>query len=362
MIGIWSFMKSDNLKTLITAPSKKQGGVASFVDNILPYFSSPIHVFLRGKKNEKSIPLHTAYRAVLSPFSFFVNLVRVKPEKVIINTSLSKTCLIRDGLFIIISKILGKKVFLIIHGFQENALKYSLLLKYGYFQSDSIAVLSSSFSKMLKDAGYKKPIYTQWNPVSDKIIIACENKIIDLANKKKLTILFLSRIERYKGIFTALDAFKRVQKKYSNISFKIGGTGKALQDAKQYVMDNKITNVEFLGYVRGKEKVEVLKKSDIFLFPTEHKEGLPINVLEAMTAGHIIITRPVAGLVDLYEKCNFGFSIESTDPVEYVDAISEILANKQRYSKIAQNNAEFAKENFHPKVVTQKLENILEKL
>ncbi len=66
-------------------------------------------------------------------------------------------------------------------------------------------------------------------------------------------------------------------------------------------------------FVEGKEKNHLLQQSDILLFPTSN-EGLPINVLEAMIVGMFIVTRPVGGLIDLYQKNSFGICLESTDP------------------------------------------------
>jgi len=56
-----------------------------------------------------------------------------------INTSLSKECLIRDGVLVFIAKMFKKKVLLFIHGFDEKALKYKMLLKLGYFMSCQMA-------------------------------------------------------------------------------------------------------------------------------------------------------------------------------------------------------------------------------
>jgi hypothetical protein len=47
----------------------------------------------------------------------------------------------------IIINIVKKKNLLIVHGFRENAWKYKLLLKIGYFKADAIIVLASEFKK-----------------------------------------------------------------------------------------------------------------------------------------------------------------------------------------------------------------------
>jgi|GEM_PF-3328436 len=354
--------QNSNKSILITKPYLESGGVHSFVSNIISFFTQPVFVFKRGKNPKIKFKIFILFHNFFTPFRYLFFILFYQPKYIIVNSSLSKGNLIRDGIIISISKICRKKILLIVHGFQEKALKHQFLLKQGYFRVDAIIVLSNSFAEQLKQKGYKKPIYTNWNPVSTDLIELSNRDKVAIDKKENINLLFLSRIEKAKGILTALKAFEIVKKEYTNIYLKIGGKGSALEDAKNYVRDREINNVEFLGYVKGKEKTELLKSSDIFLFPTEHKEGLPINVLEAMTVGQIVITRPIAGLVDLFNETNFGFSISSTNPKDFANAIAEILENRNKYSKIAENNATFAKKNFHPGVITEKIEKILSNL
>jgi len=347
-------------KIVLLSPKIKLGGVSSFVENILPFFVDPVNLFYRGKREKNESLIISIFSFFFYPLAYFIYLLKEKPDRIVINTSLSKYCLIRDGVFVLISKILRKKVLLIVHGFQEKALKHHFLLKYGYFKSDSIILLSKKYKNSFKEAGYQGKLSTQWNPVSKNLIEEC--KKLKCNFEKQINILFLSRIEKNKGIFTSLVAFNILQNKHSNLFFKIAGTGQSIEEAMKFVKENKIDNVEFLGYVKGYDKIQLLKECNIFLFPTQHNEGLPINVLEAMTAGQIIITRPVGGLVDLYEKCDFGFLISSTKAEDYANAIAEILKNKEKFLKISANNAKFAQENFHPKKITQNIECILRNL
>ncbi|MGV8114987.1 MAG: glycosyltransferase family 4 protein [Lentimicrobium sp.] len=348
------------MNLLLLAPFKKSGGVASFVENILPFFSHPVHVFNRGQKDSAN-NYWNFFLMIITPFRFVATMLQYKPDKVIINSSLSFIGLLRDGMFIVISKIFRKKVLLIIHGFQDEALKHRQLLQWGYFNADSIIVLAKSFSDALIKEGYKGSIYTQWNPVSLEILESDHNISDDIV-RDKISILFLARIEEVKGIFTSINAFKIVQEIYPNVVLNIAGSGKALSGAQMLAKKMGLENINFYGFLSGHKKMELLKSNYILLFPTTHREGLPINVLEAMASGLIIVTRPVGGLIDLFSEMNFGYLIESKEPKEFAQTIISIIENYEKMYSIRRSNEAFAKDNFHPKTITERIEGIIGKL
>jgi len=90
-----------------------------------------------------------------------------------------------------------------------------------------------------------------------------------------------------------------------NIELHIAGNGSALENAQKFVRENNLQKVYFHGFVSGLKKENLLKKSDILLFPTFHNEGLPINILESLVMGLYVITRPVAGIKDLTQNYKY---------------------------------------------------------
>ena len=211
--------KNTKKKIIIAAPYSKDGGVSSFIESIIPCFKNEVKVFYRGFNsniNRKSI---SPLLSILLPLRYVLAHIQESPEIAIINSSLKIDCLIRDGLLILISKLLGNKVLLIIHGFNEAQLKYKLILRFGFFQADAIIVLASEFAIQLKEVGFQKPIYTQFNPISTDFVKQVNNYKKDFCKGIK-NFLFLSRIEKYKGIFTAIDAFKFVNSRYTKTQNK----------------------------------------------------------------------------------------------------------------------------------------------
>jgi len=352
------------MKVLITVPYKNDGGIYIFCETIIPALralGNDIDVCKRGIKKNRKNKIIIIIEQFIDYLVFIKKLLTNKYDLIFINTSLSKYNCTRDGLFIIISKLFNKKILLFIHGFQEKCLQNKILLK-GYFFSDAIIVLANEFKIKLEYAGYKKNIEVLFNPVNQEILdYSSLDSLEERKNREPKNILFLSRIEEEKGIMIAIKAFNVLIPKYPNIQLFIAGNGTMLEFAKNYVINNKIKNVHFLGFINGKNKIELLKKSDIFLFPTYYYEGLPISILEAITFGLPVITRPVGGIKDFFKNEEMGYLIESKSPQDFANAIELLIKSKNLYN-INDNNFKFAKQNFQPAQIAKKLNKFMKEI
>jgi glycosyltransferase involved in cell wall biosynthesis len=347
-----------NSKFIITSPKSHQGGVASFVSNIKP-FLGVVEVFYRGRSSISQNILGRFFSSCLIPVRFACLLLRSKAKKTLINSSLSVGSMLRDGVLIRIAKLFNHNVLLFIHGFKQEDLSYRKLLKWGYFRADTIVVLASEFKQLLTDAGFSKQIEVLFNPIDAKLI---ENFADNPIRKDKRDILFLSRIEKDKGVFEALDWFKLLKNRYPDLIFHIAGDGSAKYDAERYANDQNIKDVIFYGFISGDKKITMLSKCSFFILMSSYKEGLPISILEAMSAGQIILTRPVGGIKDLYEQCKFGVMLDSLSPDVFAEAFEQYYNNPDLFNFTSNNNQQFAKTHFHPSIVAEKIKKIFDSI
>ena len=340
---------------LITKPRVTSGGVYTFVENITPFLGADTVVFLRGNKVGNANKLLRLFYSIVNPFVFIKTLILRNPDEVIINTSLSFSCLLRDGVLVFISKLFQKKVLLIIHGFQEAALGHWALLKAGYFRADAITVLANEFKEKLRSTGYGKPVSILYNPVDKELLdqgsVTISNRIVN--------VLFMARIEKNKGVDIAIEAFISAAKKFPHLKLHIAGTGTEYNALLSRYSSNK--SIHFYGFVTGAQKKELLLSSDLFLFPTYY-EGLPISILEAMSAGHYIITRPVGGLKDLFLKHNFGYCVDSLEVKEFAKALCDAIDHEADCLTLRRANRKFAQEHFNPARVANAIKEILNKI
>ncbi len=343
-------MAKQKRQILVSCPRSKSGGVYQFVSNILPFLpGTPILLYRGSKKTGIRIP--GSVWLLLTLLKAMIILVFRRPEYAIVNSSLSKECLIRDGVLIRLLRMFGKPVYLIIHGFEEDALKYDVLLRNTYFKAQKIFVLAHSFAQQLRGCGYKGKIITQYNPIAIDLLEKLKLKPL---NERMDNLLFLSRVEANKGIFITLEMFQQYQQINHKASLVVAGDGNALTQAKAYTVDNGIKNVDFLGFITGQDKERAYLQADVMILPTTHKEGLPITVLEAMAAGVIVLTRPIGGLVDLYEQIDYGAITDSLSARDYLEILQK-LGNERDVLEIKKQNREYAVEHFHPQKIVEGL-------
>jgi glycosyltransferase involved in cell wall biosynthesis len=108
----------------------------------------------------------------------------------------------------------------------------------------------------------------------------------------KKFILFIGRLEERKNIVGIVRAFE-ILKEHYKISHKLILAGKFGYGAEKIKAEIKNINcakdIILPGYISEEEKWEMLKRADVFLFPTFY-EGFGIPVLEAQSVGVPVVT------------------------------------------------------------------------
>lgn len=293
-------------------------------------------------------------------------LVRGKVDLVFLNPSLDFKSLIRDGIFIIISRLFRKQVIVFFRGWiseceQHIEKKYLSAFKFVFFRSNALMVLAEAFSNKLKQWGYQEKIYVETTIVESVYFDQAVGKLAELDNRNDVTLLYLARIERVKGIYEAIAAYQILCLKYKNLRFLIAG-GESLsgsledmRNVEKYIIDHSIPNVNFLGFVSGTAKEKVLMESDILLFPSGEGEGMPNAVLESMAFGLAIVTSTVGGLVDFFQNEKMGYMTNSISPHILADLCEKLILSKTLRKEIAFYNHQYAREHFSSIEVAHRL-------
>lgn len=360
-------MKSNSI--LITEPASPIGGINSVVDNLLPYFKEKVIVAYRGPRDgKKGVKYANKINAFILPIydliCYVIKILFHDPQSIIVNTSINKRSVFRDGYYVRISRFLNKSVLVFVHGYEERVLKEEIdVIKKGILQAQGFVVLSEEIKIKLKGLTDKN-ISVLYNSVEDSFSKAFDDSFVAskthlFNNEGSINILFLSRIVKEKGVYVAIDAYNRVKTDNDSISLTIAGDGDELKNVKQYVKTNTIKDVCFLGNVVGESKIDAFRSASIFLFPS-FNEGLPVVVLEAMQAGIPVITTAVGGLTDLFKMHKFGKLLICPTVMETSNALLRILS--EDIITIGQSNHFFASKHFSPRLIAEQIDAILENL
>lgn len=144
------------------------------------------------------------------------------------------------------------------------------------------------------------------------------------------TVVFISRIESIKGCDLLPDICELVLKRIPDARFLICGDGSMKDELANEVNRRGIERqVELVGWVDDIEKIQMLKRSSLFLLPS-YGEGMPMCVLEAMGLGLPIVATRVGGLPQLITDDENGFLCAPGDPVGLANSVAGILDKPER--------------------------------
>lgn len=146
------------------------------------------------------------------------------------------------------------------------------------------------------------------------------------------SLLFLGRIEKFKGIFELLDAYQELKKDFPELTLSYAGTGKA---ADELVSRTQATDgVEYHGRLRSAEVHEAIRNADLVICPTTTKfnEGLAVVGFEAAAHGVPVALSSMVPAKDLLANGCIVFAPDSTEAIS--TAIRRLINNPEDYRSL----------------------------
>lgn len=358
----WAFMK-----VLLNTPElDNPGGVAYYYRCIRPHLTADIEYFAIGARAHDAGSLRNVRRLLRDYVDFYTKLRQKTYDIVHLNPSLVPKAIVRDALFLLIAKAFRKKVIVFIRGwdlaFEQLVRQYfGFLFRFVYAKADAFIVLSSDFEAKLIEMGFSNPIFRETTVVADTVLALIDAKSLIAQRRERhgdFHILYLSRIEKSKGVYLALDTLRLLRERYPRITMTIAGDGGEVARTRDYAERNRIEAVEFAGYLDNDSKRIAFSRADMYFLPTFHGEGMPNSLLEAMAYGLPIVTRPVGGTRDFFEDGKMGFLTESLSCSVFADLIERLILDSALCYEIGRRNHSFVVENCMASRVATRLQAI----
>ena len=166
----------------------------------------------------------------------------------------------------------------------------------------------------------------------------CEKKF-DL--KDEIKAVFIGRLDIYhKGIDSLLTAIASIAQQLRAAGFVLRMYGpewnKSYGWISKTIKDNQIGDIVLLqDAVYGNEKIDILKKSDLFVL-TSRFEGLSMGLLEAMSLGLPCLVTPGTNMLDAVQKHDAGWCSEC-NWMAISQALLSIINEKNKFELKSQN-------------------------
>lgn len=170
-----------------------------------------------------------------------------------------------------------------VHGYSNQALR--ILLGRSLKQFDKVLAVSEPAVHFARKAYGLSATYLP-NPID--VASFRTGKVLPQFKGKKLTVLFLGRLVKRKGIMELIKAYNAVSDEVAaQTRLVICGKGPMKSKANALVRTDR--DVTFAGFVSEKDKPNYLASADIAVFPSTGGESFGIVLVEAMAAGSRVV-------------------------------------------------------------------------
>ena len=348
------------------------GGISNFYRIFLRNYSHDdiqIRLFVEGVNKEQWEITRREYITFYfkNILSFIKLLCNDKYIKIVqLNPSLIPVPIVRDSIYILLSKLFKKKVIVFFHGWdyktqmiiEKNSILQAIFAKI-YSKADVTLVLSNEFKGFLQNMGFKNVIVTKTtfdgSLYKDRSIV--KNKIPQL--------VFLGRLQREKGIFELLEAINILKNEGHKFVVNFIGWFPNENIEKEFMQFISKKNIDdkcrLLGYLEGEEKVKRLSRCDILVHPS-WSEGCPTAVIEALAAGLFIIATDLPAIKEIITDGENGYVVKVKNSKDLADKIRVALINLNRINDVRQKNKKHAFSQYESKVIINQFHNIYKEL
>lgn len=221
-----------------------------------------------------------------------------------------------------------------------------------FYRTQNFVVVSPSTKKELAEIGVDESrISVIYNgsempsvtvPLATSAADSCESATNPATSATTPYFIWLSRVHRYKGIWTALEAFEKFSKSHPEVNLYVVGDGPLLKKLPTWIQSHGLEGkVVLTGFVSAARKYELLSSS-LALLQTSYKEGWGLTVMEAAQLCKTTIASDVPGLCDSVRDGETGILFPSGDAAACASAMEKIYGDAELRASLGKNAKRYA--------------------
>lgn len=233
---------------------------------------------------------------------------------------------------------------------------------------DILTVVSNAIKEEVKKLKVREDLPIEVIPmgVDDKLFSPdkYDPKIKEKYNIKGPFLLFVGRLVEKKGVKYLIDAMPAVVKKYPGAKLLIVGSGPLENELKTQVKNlNLEKNVIFTGPIPNYELPRYYATADIFIgssivAESGDAEGFGVVFVEALMCKTCVIASDFKAISDIVKNEETGIQVNVKDKNIFSEKIIELIENKDKREKLAENGYNFVKNNFSWEIISEKYLNL----
>lgn len=188
-------------------------------------------------------------------------------------------------------------------------------------------------------------------PDSDKVLLpnpAPRAAMAPHAPAVETRFLFLGQVERHKGVFLLIEAFRRLAKDRPKSRLDVVGAGTAVEEAMRAA--GKDLRIAFHGKKSPAQFAGMFARTDYAVVPSLCYENAPTVIVEAFAHGVPVIVADIGGAVELVRPDVNGLVFEAGNVQSLISAMRQACDEKGAWparSKAARRSAELLTSERH---------------
>ena len=332
------------MKVIINSPSLDPKINVSGISSVTQFIISNnkdveyIHVEV-GKRDAESGGTLNRLQRIWRNRLEWKRLLHLHPDAVIhYNMPLMGAAVIRDYLLLQVARKFCNPIVLHVHGgnYMKNRQRPWLiqrLVNAVFSWAKHIIVLSEEEKQIVEEDFNVDNVHSLPNCID---LTEARDYKRKFEAEHPLSILYLGRIEKNKGIDYILEAAKKL--KADKVPFTLHFAGKE-ETQDEYIPQFKSELGEsfiYHGVVFGKMKYDLLKQCDVFLLPSFY-EGLPMSLLETMSFGMVPVVTPVGSIPAVVTDRVNGIFIKVKNIEDIANAIKGLYYDRVKLPKLSVN-------------------------
>lgn len=153
----------------------------------------------------------------------------------------------------------------------------------------------------------------------------------------KVNILYLSRLEKRKGLKYLLRSFPVIKARHPQVRLIVASDGPLRVPFERWVERHGIPDVVFTGHVDEESKPAYYATADIFCAPATGRESFGIVLLEAMAAGKALVASDNEGYRAIISGGVDGLLVEPRNENGLTEAICALVRDRDMREQLGRS-------------------------
>ena len=246
----------------------------------------------------------------------------------------------------------GTKVFYTAHGFhfykdapKKNWLIYYPIEKIFAHITDKLITITKEDYELAKKKFCCKSYRihgvgintAKYDSVTSKQVTAIKE---ELGLQGKYVILCTGELNTNKNQVTLIDAMQIIAQTIPNVVLLLAGNGPNEQTLRERIAEYKLDeNVKMLGYHTD---LEIYVHAADIVVSVSLREGLPLNIAEAMYLGKPVVVSVNRGHRELVKDGENGYLVPAKDQQKIAERIIDIATNSVKAAEFGMNGRKYA--------------------